>query len=69
MMRQRQAAVQELRPRLDLREELSHLAAEIPTGNHLEALAEWGNQEPILISPLLRILGRGWFWPAPHLQQ
>src|SRR5437588_133485 len=48
---QRQAAVQELRPRLDLREELSHLAAEIPTGNHLEALAEWGNQEPVLISP------------------
>jgi MutS domain V len=41
-VRQRQAAVAELRPRLDLREELALLGPEIPAGNHLEALAEWG---------------------------
>ncbi len=55
-VRQRQAAVLEVRLRLDLREELSHLAAEIPAGNYLEALVEWGNAEPVLVSWGLRVV-------------
>jgi hypothetical protein len=51
-IRQRQGAVAELRERLDLREELALLGAEIPSGNHLQELADWGKAEPIL-------LGRG----------
>lgn len=53
---QRQAAVQELRPRLDLHEELTHLAAEISAGNHLEVLAEWGNAQPYLASRPLGVV-------------
>src|SRR5262249_42868672 len=37
-LRQRQGAVAELRERLDLREELTVLGAEIPAGNHLQGL-------------------------------
>jgi hypothetical protein len=55
-VRQRQAAVLELRSRLDLREELSHLAAEIPAGSSLEALAEWGSVKPVLVSRGLRVV-------------
>jgi hypothetical protein len=47
-IRQRQNAIAELHPRLDLREELAVLAAEIPAGNHLETLADWGKAPPIL---------------------
>ncbi|HLJ98000.1 MAG TPA: hypothetical protein VKU02_32870 [Gemmataceae bacterium] len=53
---QRQLAVLELCPRLDLREELNHLATEIPAGNALETLAEWGRGEPVLASARLHVL-------------
>ena len=53
---QRQGAVAELRQRLDLREELALLGAEIPTGNYLQDLAEWGKAEPILIARGLRLV-------------
>jgi hypothetical protein len=50
-VRARQAAVAELCHRLDLREEFNLLAAEIPAGNQLEALAEWGKAEqPVLVA-------------------
>jgi hypothetical protein len=49
-VRQRQDAVAELHPQLDLREELALLGAEIPAGNYLEVLADWGKAEPALIS-------------------
>src|SRR5262249_39127102 len=54
-VRQRQAAVAELRPRLDLREELAVLGPEIPAGNHLETLAEWGKTGPALITRGVRL--------------
>jgi hypothetical protein len=54
-VRQRQGAVAELRQRLDLREELALLGADIPVGNHLQELADWGNAEPVLASPGLRL--------------
>jgi hypothetical protein len=38
----RQAAVAELRPNLDLREDLALLGADVPDGVDLEALAQWG---------------------------
>jgi hypothetical protein len=41
-VRQRQAAVAELTPRLDLREELAVRSADLPAGGSLEALAAWG---------------------------
>jgi hypothetical protein len=46
---ERQDAVAEVRPRLDLREELNVLAMEISVGNHLETLAEWGKADPLLL--------------------
>jgi hypothetical protein len=53
-VRQRQEAVAELRQRLDVREELAVLGAELPVGKHLQEFATWGNVEPILVSPRLR---------------
>jgi hypothetical protein len=41
---ERQAAVAELRPRLDLREELELLGADVRAGIDPEALAAWGNE-------------------------
>jgi hypothetical protein len=52
----RQAAVAELCAQLDVREEFNLLAADIPGGNHLEALAEWGQAEqPALVALGLRL--------------
>ncbi len=54
---QRQAAVAELRDRLDLREEIALLGADVPDGGELAALAEWGQVTPALTSPALRPVG------------
>jgi MutS domain V len=59
----RQQAVDELRPRLDLREDLAVLAEEARTGVDPASLAAWGEQQPILpprgriIVWLLTVLG------------
>lgn len=45
-VRKRQEAVQDLRSRLDLREELSGLGAVVPAGVDLQGLAEWGAAAP-----------------------
>jgi hypothetical protein len=47
-VRARQEAVAELRPHLDLREELTKLGPDLREGLHPEALAEWGDAPPIL---------------------
>jgi hypothetical protein len=47
-VRARQEAVNELRPRVDLREELAVLAEEARTGVEPVALAAWGEAPPIL---------------------
>ncbi len=51
----RHAAVDELRPRLDLREDLAVLGEEVRAGLHSEPLAAWGDQPPTLNSPRARI--------------
>ncbi|HUS07310.1 MAG TPA: hypothetical protein VMZ52_13475 [Bryobacteraceae bacterium] len=43
----RQKAVMELRPRLDLREDLALLGEEVEAGTHPEALIRWGNQPAV----------------------
>jgi hypothetical protein len=48
MVRERQQAVDELRTRLDLREDLAVLAEEARTGVDPTALAAWGEAAPIL---------------------
>jgi len=54
-VRARQAAVEELRSRLDLREELALLGEDVRRGVHPEALAAWGERPPLLDSRLARI--------------
>jgi hypothetical protein len=56
-VRERQAAVAELRDRLDLREEIALLGADVPDGPELAALAEWGQAAPALTSRPLRAVG------------
>ncbi len=46
----RQAAVAELRPLLDLREELALLGAEVPVGVDFEGVAVWGAEQPLLVA-------------------
>ncbi len=48
VVRARQAAVEELRPRVDLREELAILAEEARTGVDPVSLAAWGEAQPLL---------------------
>jgi hypothetical protein len=55
-VRARQAAVAELSPGLDLREDLALLGADVPAGVDLAGLAEWGKAPPILVSPVLRVV-------------
>jgi len=50
----RQAAVEELRPSLDLREALAVVAEEARTGVDPVSLAAWGESQPLLESRLLR---------------
>ncbi|MBX6313322.1 MAG: DNA mismatch repair protein MutS [Isosphaeraceae bacterium] len=52
----RQEAVAELRPRLDLREDLALLGEEVRVGLHPEALVAWGAAAPVLDSPGERAL-------------
>ncbi len=54
-IRDRQAAIQELRARLDLREDLAVLGADIGSGVNPAALAAWGNEPPLLESRLVRL--------------
>jgi hypothetical protein len=46
-VRDRQAAVLDLRPLLDLREDLALLGSDVPTGVSLAALASWGAAAPV----------------------
>ena len=48
VVRARQEAVEELRPRVDLREELAILAEEARTGVDPVSLAAWGEAQPLL---------------------
>ncbi|HYE72424.1 MAG TPA: DNA mismatch repair protein MutS, partial [Blastocatellia bacterium] len=54
-IRARQAAIDELRNRLDLREDLALLGEDLRTGINPVALAKWGSAPPILNSWALRI--------------
>jgi hypothetical protein len=54
-VRARQHAVDELRPRVDLREDLAVLAEEARTGLDPVSLAAWG-ETPVLLDPALRFL-------------
>jgi hypothetical protein len=47
-IRARQAAVAELRPLLDLREDLALLGSNVPAGVDFNALAAWGTESPLL---------------------
>src|SRR5262249_13710320 len=55
-VRARRAAVAELRPHLDLREDLALLGADVPAGVDLARLADWGAAPPILVSRGLRVV-------------
>jgi hypothetical protein len=57
VVRQRQAAVAELRGRLDLREEVALLGADVPDAGELAALAEWAKAAPVLTWRPLRAIG------------
>jgi hypothetical protein len=47
-VRARQAAVAELRPQLELREDLALLGGDVPVGVDFDALAAWGAEPPLL---------------------
>src|SRR5207245_1167612 len=53
---ERQVAVAELRPLLDLREDLGLLGANLRTGVDLGGLAQWGSAPPILIARWPRLV-------------
>jgi len=55
-IRARQGAVDELRPKLDLRERLGLIAAEAQGWIHTEALIGWAGQPRVLQSNLVRIM-------------
>ena len=55
-VRARQEAVAELAPNLDLREDLAVLGEDARAGVHPEALAAWGEREPLLRSTQFRLL-------------
>jgi hypothetical protein len=56
-VRDRQAAVAELRGRIDLREQLTHVAGRVAGSPDLAYLADWGRGEPVLTSRAVRTLG------------
>ena len=58
-VRARQAAVAELRPLLDLREDLALLGAGVPHGVDLDGLAHWGDEPPLLTSVWPRFVALG----------
>ncbi len=49
-IRERQAAVAELRPLLDLREDIAFLGSQFPIRVEIETLAAWGKARPMLVS-------------------
>jgi hypothetical protein len=53
-IRLRQAAVEELRPMLDLREDLALLGEDLPSSINPGLLAQWGEQPPVLSSRIER---------------
>jgi ABC-type multidrug transport system fused ATPase/permease subunit len=53
----RQQSVEELRPRLDLREDLALLGAEVNAGAHPEELTAWATREPVFTARQTRWLG------------
>ncbi|MGH9801592.1 MAG: MutS-related protein, partial [Blastocatellia bacterium] len=55
-IRARQAAVEELRSRLDLREELTLLGAEVRAGVHTEEVEAWGKAGQVFTTAQLRSL-------------
>src|SRR5262245_4370249 len=55
-VRARQQAVAELRPLLDLREDLALLGSDVPAGVDFDALVAWGEQPPVLVAPVLRVV-------------
>lgn len=55
-IRARQSAVEELRLRLDLREDLALLGAEIRAGVHTEEVEAWGNAAPVFSMKQIRVL-------------
>jgi hypothetical protein len=69
----RNEAAAELRPALDLREDLATLGPDVREGLHPEALAAWGGAPALLHSPVRRAIAAGmagltvttaalWFW-------
>ena len=56
VIRDRQAAVEELRGKLDLREDLSVLGADVQAGVNAEALSVWAAANPLLTSRPSRVL-------------
>jgi hypothetical protein len=56
LLRARHQAIAELRPMLDLREDLAVLGEDIRAGVHPEALASWGEQPPLLESRRVRVV-------------
>src|SRR4029453_7010918 len=55
-VRARQEAGVELRGRLDPREQVPLLGADVGTGVHPDALAKWGCAPPVFFAPWLRIV-------------
>ena len=58
-VRLRHAAVDDLRHRLDLREELALLGDDIRAEVHPEWLMRWSSQEPVLVTPFMRVFALG----------
>jgi hypothetical protein len=56
-IRDREAAVAELRGALDLREQLAYLAGQVAASHELPHVARWGEAAPALTSPAARALG------------
>jgi hypothetical protein len=52
----RQAAVDELRPRLDLREDMALMGDDIRAEVHPDSLMRWGTQEPVGITRAMRVI-------------
>ncbi len=52
----RQQAVQELSPRLDLREEIALLGEDVRADLHVETLAKWGAMPPVVFPAAARVL-------------
>lgn len=53
---ERQAAVEELRPRIDLREDLATMGEEVRAAADDRALKQWGEQPPIRFFPGARVI-------------